>query len=993
MSARAGPPGHSRGARRERLYTPLWFVVALGIVYEGVLVFTPLLDPYRFRTPYAIPTFDTLFALVAIGVGYLCVERHRLRQDLESAALGVALWLTALLAVAHIAAQPDYPANPGVNPGTAPYYFLACFFAGLAGIGLAAHRGARRFELTDRGRFWISAGVFAFGLVLALTVPRVRPLLPSLVMPPGKFTPFTSWSAALVLAAFAAWVFWAGRRRFFRRDGDAFASYPLLAAALWTVGLMGLLTSGGYRYSIPWYLAGLSRPLGVGLIFVGLLREQVWLYREARARQRDLEGLHGAGQALVRSLDAREIVQTITTKAVEVLAADGAVLFRLDTGSRTAGPVSRAGVITDRFVRGLVLPVEREDVGPAAAPRRLEALAVPEAVRARMRQDGLETAMTMPLVVQSGETFGILAVFFRGQREFRDADVELLSAFGAQASVALENARAFEQLAVKATHDATLQDFGRRLLEATAESPILDDAARTTRDLLGADSVGVFLFDPTSSELRLEAGVGWQPETVGRVTVTPSNQSFAGYTFVNKEVVQVEDLAGETRFQIPLHLTAHGIRAGINVPLGVRDQPVGVLTACYRTPHRFSDEEGRALTSLAHQTALALDKVRLYAELQRNLERLQETQAQLIQADKLKALGTLLSGMAHELNNPLSTVLLSAQLLKRRHALSEPVRAQMDVIEQECERAARIIRELLVFARRRPPERKPIDVNDVVRSALELQTPEFDLRGLRVVADLAAVPAIQGDAHQLQQVLLNLFSNATHAMKGTLEKVLSVRSREADGTVVVDVEDTGPGIAAEHLTRVFDPFFTTKGVGEGTGLGLSLSIGIVEAHGGSMHVENRPAGGAHVTLRLPASDEVEAGEAAPNLQAPSERRGHILLVEDETQLRAVLHEVLTGIGHTVDEAATGEAAMLGLDRKRYDVILLDLKLPDIDGKVIWRWLHARHPETAARVMFMTGDTMSPETEAFLKEAGCPVLNKPLAIDQVAHMVGQFLARP
>ncbi|HMH50937.1 MAG TPA: GAF domain-containing protein [Candidatus Acidoferrum sp.] len=980
----------------------MWLVVALGIVYEGVLVFTPLLDPYRFRTPYAIPTFDTLFALVAIGIGYLCIERHRLRQDLESAALGVALWLTALLAVAHVAAQPDYPANPGVNPGTAPYYFLACFFAGLAGIGLAAHRGARRFELTDRGRFWISAGVFAFGLVLALTVPRVRPLLPSLVMPPGKFTPFTSWAAGLVLGAFAVWVFWAGRKRFFRRDGDPFASYLLLAAVLWTVGLMGLLTSGGYRYSIPWYLAGLSRPLGVGLIFVGLLREQVWLYREARARQRDLEGLHGAGQALVRSLDAREIVQTITTKAVEVLAADGAVLFRLDADSRTAGVVSRAGVISDRFVTGLALSVEREDAGPAATQRRLtwtsalsadDALAVPETVRARMRQDGLETAMAMPLVVQSGETFGILAVFFRGQREFRDADVELLSAFGAQASVAIENARAFEQLAVKATHDATLQDFGRRLLEATAESPILDDAARTARDLLGADCVGIFLFDPTSAELRLEAGVGWQPETVGRVTVTPSNQSFAGYTFVNKEVVQVEDLADETRFLIPLHLTAHGIRAGINVPLGVRDQPIGVLAASYRTPHRFSDEESRALTSLAHQTALALDKVRLYAELQRNLERLQETQAQLIQADKLKALGTLLSGMAHELNNPLSTVLLSAQLLKRRHALSDPVRAQLDVIEQECERAARIIRELLVFARRRPPERKRIDVNDVVRSALELQTPEFDLRGVRVVTDLVKVPAIQGDAHQLQQVLLNLFSNATHAMKGAPARVLTVRSREVDGTVAVDVDDTGPGIAAEHLTRVFDPFFTTKGVGEGTGLGLSLSIGIVEAHGGSMHVENRPEGGARVTLRLPASDEVETGETAPNPQAPSERRGHILLVEDETRLRAVLHEVLTGLGHTVDEAATGEAAMLSLDRRRYDVVLLDLKLPDIDGKVIWRWLHSRHPDTAARVMFMTGDTMSPETETFLKEAGCPVLNKPLAIDQVARMVGQFLARP
>ena len=570
--------------------------------------------------------------------------------------------------------------------------------------------------------------------------------------------------------------------------------------------------------------------------------------------------------------------------------------------------------------------------------------------------------------------------------------MELLSAFGAQASVAIENARSFEQLAVKARNDATLQDFCQRLLAATEEGPILEDAVHTVRDLLGAECVGIFLFDSASQVLRLEAGVGWQLGMVGTVSVTPSHESFAGYTFVHKEVVQVEDLADETRFLVPAHLAAHGVRAGINVPLGVRDQPIGVLTACYRSPHRFSDEESRALTSLAHQTALALDKVRLYAELQTNLERLKETQAQLIQADKLKALGTLLSGMAHELNNPLSTILLSVQLLRRRHALPEATRTQMDIVEQECERAARIIRQLLVFARRKPPERKRVEVNEVTRAALDLQAPELDLRGVRVVTELAALPPILGDAPQLQQVLLNLFSNAAHAMKDAPERVLTVRSREVDGAVVIDVEDTGQGIAPEHLTQVFDPFFTTKGVGEGTGLGLSLSIGIVEAHGGTMHVENIPGSGARVTLRLPAGDGLDADEAPAQARSGTGRGGHILVVEDEASLRAILLEVLTGLGHTVDEAATGEAAMQHLDRQSYDVIALDLKLPDIDGKVIWRWLHSRHPDVAARVMFMTGDTMSPDTQTFLQEAGCPVLSKPLAIDQLAHMVDQLLAR-
>jgi signal transduction histidine kinase len=1003
MPERLDLPQRPRTAPREALYIPLLVLVGLGLAYEAILLFTTWLEPYRFRTPYAIPTFDTPFALVAIGIGYLCLERHRLRQDLESAALGTTLWLTALLAISHIVAQPDYPGNPGVNPGTAPYYFFACFFAGLAGIGLAARHGERPFPLSGRGRFWVGVAVLAFGIALALAVPYIRPALPSLVMPPGRFTPFTLWSTTLILGAFAVWVFWGGRKRFFARERDPFASYLLLAAVVWMVGLMGFLTGGGFRYSIPWYLAGLSRPLGVGLIFVGLLREQIWLYRQARARQRDLEGLHGAGQALLRSLDAAEIVQTIASKAVEVLAADGAILFRLDTVTGTVRAVSRAGVISEQLVTGLELPVGQGASGMAVA-RRTPAwtanlqvdytLPFPDAVRARMRQEGLKAVIAVPLLVQSGEVFGALAVFFRDERPIHEADVELLSAYGSQASVALEKARSFEHLALKARNDEMLHDFCQRLLEATEEERILQDAVRTTRDLLRAECVGVFLYDPDASGLRLEAGVGWRPGTVGSVTITPSNESFAGYTFVHREVVQVEDLAGEQRFLVPPHLAAHGVRAGIDVPLGVRDQPVGVLAAYYQAPHRFSDEESRALTSLAHHTALALDKVRLYAELQTNLQRLKETQAQLIQADKLKALGTLLSGMAHELNNPLSTIQLSVQLLKRQQIVPESVRLRLDLVEEECERAARIIRELLVFARRTQPERKRVDVNEVARAALNLQAPEFDLKGVRVSTELSAVSPIWGDAHQLQQVFLNLFSNATHAMKSMPRGgVLTVRSRDASGGVTIDVEDTGPGIAPENLTRVFDPFFTTKGVGEGTGLGLSLSIGIVEAHGGNMQVENIPGAGARVTLKLPHGEGVETAEVADTAAGVRRRvlRARILVVEDEAPLRAILSEVLTGLGHSVDEVGTGQAAMERLDRGVYDLIALDLKLPDTDGKAIWRWLRSRHPELAARVMFMTGDTMSTETQKFLQEANCPVLGKPLAIDQISRMVDAALA--
>ena len=969
--------------------------VAVGVLYES-LVWSGwgVLMP-RFPTPYAVPIFDLPFALVAVGIGYLCLERHRLRQDARSAGLGSTLWLTALLALSHVLAQPDYPANPGVNAGIAPYFFFLSYFAGLAGIGLAAHCGERSFPLTGRSRLAIGAGVIVLSGVLMIAVLQVRPLLPPVAG--GRFTPFGLGAGYFVLATAGVWALSGGLRRYAARD--AFGAYFLLAAFIWILGLLGFLLHP-FRYSIPWYLAGFARPLGVGVIFVGLLREQVWLYREARARQRDLDVLHRAGHALVRSLDLREITDTIAAKALEVSGADGAILFRYDARDRVLIAMGCAGAISDTLVSGLALPLGQGASGVSVAERRAvftslseddPAVPFPRAVVTRMREEGLRSVLAVPLAGQTGEVYGALSVFYLRPREFTSGDVELLSAFGTQASVAMQNGRAFDELARRARHDGHLHDFAQRLLETTDEHAIREETIRLTRDALGADLVGLFRFDVADGRLRLEAGMGWQPGTIGALTILPSSDSFAGYTFLKKTLVQVDDLATERRFAVPAHLTAHDIQAGVAVPLGVRDQPIGVLAVYYRAPRRLSDEEGRVLASIAHHTALALEKARLYGELQARLRELQQTQDQLIQADKLKALGTLLSGVAHELNNPLSTILMSAQLLRASDGLPQAARERAGAIESECGRASRIIRELLAFARRRPPERRRIDVNDVVRDVLQLHGPDLALRRVRVVTDLGTtLPKIAADPYQLQQVLLNLFTNAAHAMsaKGR-DGVLLVRTAGSAQGVSIVVEDNGPGIPPEHLRQVFDPFFTTKPAGEGTGLGLSLCIGIIEAHDGRMTVENAPGSGARFTIRLPIGQHVEAIEDAPGAGGPP-RSADILVIEDEPALRSVFVEVLTLHGHRTVAAATGHAAVESLARDSYDVVILDLRLPDIDGKAVWQWITRHRPALAGRVVFMTGDTLSPGSHRFLKEAGRPVLPKPVAMDQLHRMVDTVL---
>jgi len=538
----------------------------------------------------------------------------------------------------------------------------------------------------------------------------------------------------------------------------------------------------------------------------------------------------------------------------------------------------------------------------------------------------------------------------------------------------------------KVTRDAALQELAQRLLEATGEEAVHDATLRATQTLAGADHVALFMADAKTGELRLAASLGFQ-------NGAPAQDALAGYAFLMRRTIQVDDVAHETRFAISPSLRERGVQSGIAVPVAVRQEPVGVLAAYYQSARQFDERESGTLGTIAQQTALALEKAHLYSELQDSLQRLQESQAQLIQAEKLKALGTLLSGMAHELNNPLSTIQLSVQLMKRAAGLPDALRRRMDAMEEECDRASRIIRDLLVFARRKPPERRPTDVNEVIRTALALQAPDLDASKIRVGTDLVELPPIMADGHQLQQVLLNLFTNATHAMKEDLGRgALIVRSMRRGGEIIVQVEDDGPGIPVEHLGRIFDPFFTTKGAGEGTGLGLSLSIGIIEAHGGRMAADNIASRGARFTLRLPIGAEGATASATPPANLPAGgRRARVLVVDHEERLRSILTEVLGSLGHQVEQAPNGAVAKEKLGSFRYDLVMLDLRLPDIGGTEVWQWLLQHDSALASRVVFMTGEPMSGPTQGFLADTGRPVLTKPLTIDRVRAVVDEVMS--
>jgi signal transduction histidine kinase len=323
---------------------------------------------------------------------------------------------------------------------------------------------------------------------------------------------------------------------------------------------------------------------------------------------------------------------------------------------------------------------------------------------------------------------------------------------------------------------------------------------------------------------------------------------------------------------------------------------------------------------------------------------------QLLQAEKMAALGQTVSGVAHELNNPLATILSWAERLSQRPNLEEPVRHGLETILSESERAARIVRNLLTFARKRQTTRAMVDVNQVVRETLALRSYEQRLTNISVIDALASgLPPVFADGHQVQQVLLNLIINAEQAMLSANGRgIIVVRTwHDPDQEcVVLEINDDGPGIPEELQPKIFDPFFTTKDVGKGTGLGLTVAYAIVQEHGGRIRLASQPSTGASFYVELPIS-----GAKLPPLPAPRARPpdagdatagASILVVEDETALASAVIEALRDAGYVVQHAADGEDALAKIETESFDLVLCDLKMPRLDGVSFFQRLEPRH---------------------------------------------------
>lgn len=358
----------------------------------------------------------------------------------------------------------------------------------------------------------------------------------------------------------------------------------------------------------------------------------------------------------------------------------------------------------------------------------------------------------------------------------------------------------------------------------------------------------------------------------------------------------------------------------------------------------------------------------------------QRSQWALLQSEKLSALGKLLAGVAHELNNPLAVVKAQAEMLgMETEGTTLATRAAR--IGRAADRCVRIVQTFLALARQRPPVRDSIRLNALVEQVIDLLAFQLRAAGIDVQRNLAAdLPETTGDPDQVHQVVMNLALNAVQAMEAlepAAVRTLTVSTGLSAGgsTLWLEVADSGPGIGQDLRGRIFEPFFTTKDQGKGTGMGLSFSRAMIEGHGGTLDLIDS-AVGARFRLTLPRLDVADSGEAGATGFAAAAGRHRVLIIDDEPEVAEALADLVRMQGHQAEVRTSANAALAALAGRNFDVILADLWMPDMDGTAFLDIVAATHPPAVPRLAFMTGDLLGSAAQEALRRAGRPVLAKP-----------------
>jgi len=515
---------------------------------------------------------------------------------------------------------------------------------------------------------------------------------------------------------------------------------------------------------------------------------------------------------------------------------------------------------------------------------------------------------------------------------------------------------------------------------------ILNLTLRQVISLFGAETGSVYLAAEPEGTYRRRAGWGPRSEARVRMSEVLFPEGLGDLVMRSRAEVVTQDFLPHLPPAVVEFVCADRLPYWIWVVLWSKDKPIGIMGIASKEDRHYSSNDENLLVAISRQLATTIEKVQLYEETCRAYEDLRRTQEQLLQSEKMSAVGQLISGVAHELNNPLTAILGYAQLLEGAgldHRSADYVRK----LFKQAQRTHRVVQNLLSFARQRKPQKQEVDLCKVLEESLTLREYDLKVNNVSLEREIPEdLPSVVADPHQLEQVFLNIINNALDAMvEGEGSGVLKVRVFKKDAFVCVEFDDSGPGI--KDPSRIFDPFYTTKSVGKGTGLGLSICYGIVKEHGGEIVARNREEGGATIEVRLLASEKPALPEAAVSPRRESVLAGHVLLVEDEEAVLEFERDVLVGAGAEVAISMSVEDTQHQLRNGSFDVIVMNGRMPGgCSPQEMYDWIAKNCPGLEKGLLLTFSTATDPQTRSFLQERSVPSLAKPFEVaDLISHV--------
>jgi len=609
---------------------------------------------------------------------------------------------------------------------------------------------------------------------------------------------------------------------------------------------------------------------------------------------------------------------------------------------------------------------------------------------------GIASSLVLPLVSHD-EVVGTMSLDdARPDLTWEPGQVDLAMTIAAQVALAVKTARHYGEARQRAAEVEALAAVGETLTSTLDLQSVLEAIADSTGGLIGAHRAVVFELDQGTRSLRARAvrGIGIEPGFTLRV-----GQGAVGQAVLRRQPVWSadvlrdpppgwEELHEASGQPLGTHMLQYGFRAILAAPVISRDAALGAVSVYWNEPHRPGEREVRLLSALARHAAVAMENARLVGDLRRTLADLRAAQETLVRGATLRAVGELAAGAAHHLNNLMAVVLGRTQLLLLK--AQDPATAQsLRSIERAALESADTVRRIQGFSRTSGAgEPARFDVNAVVREATEFTRSrwqdEAQLRGapIELELQLGVVPEVSGRVAEIREVVTSLILNAVDAMP--MGGRIAIATGSEPGRVKVTVTDTGTGMPDDVKRRVFEPFFTTKGV-KRTGLGLAVAYGTIERHHGEIALESEEGKGSRVTFSLPAAP-TRGGEGPEAPPPPPRRAGSILVIDDDDDVRELVSDALAAQGHAVTTASRGREGLMHLQTVRYDLVITDLGMPDLNGWEVARAVKVSRPDTPVLLLTGWADAVDPSASRGVEG----IIKKPFDVKTLATAVSDAL---